>query len=221
MRSQKGPKISKTSEIAQWIRTEINSGRMAPGERLDEKDLAERFEVSKTPVREALIYLASDGLIDLRQKRGATVAEMDTKQVVAMFELMIELETMAARLAAQRMPPHMKKRLFALHEESASYLKDEEAYDEINKALHETISDSAGNEFLASAIRKAHDRLNLYRPFPFQSPGRIEQSHKEHAGLIELISNGHSEAAADAMRAHLSTSGRLFVDLVAGLQSSR
>lgn len=213
-------KLNRTGEIANWIRSEIDSGALAPGMRLEERHLSELFQVSKTPVREALIQLASRGLVDLRQRRGATVAIMSAEQVVAMFEVMTELECMAARLAAIRMPPEQRQQLLDIHARSQAYLDDRPGYDAINTELHELIYRGACNAYLEGSIKDARARLRVYRRYPFQKPGRIQQSHRDHETIVAAIVSGEAEAASSAMHGHLTTGGRVFADLVAQMRNA-
>jgi DNA-binding GntR family transcriptional regulator len=213
-------KLNRTGEIANWIRGEIDSGALAPGMRLEERQLSEMFQVSKTPVREALIQLASRGLVDLRQRRGATVAVMNAEQVVAMFEVMTELECMAARLAAMRMPPEERQQLIAIQACSEEFLDDQQNYDVTNTELHELIYRGACNAYLESSIKDARARLRVYRRYPFQKPGRIQQSYRDHDAIVTAIVNGDAKAASLAMHDHLTTGGRVFADLVAQMRGA-
>ncbi|MGU3539891.1 GntR family transcriptional regulator [Methylobacterium sp. A54F] len=213
-------KLNRTGEIANWIRAEIDSGALAPGMKLEERHLSERFQVSKTPVREALIQLASRGLVDLRQRRGATVAIMSAEQIVAMFEVMTELEGMAARLAAIRMPPELRRQLTEVHARSEGFLDDQQGYDIVNTELHELIYRGACNAYLEASIKDARARLRVYRRYPFQKPGRMQQSYRDHDAIVTAIVGGDAEAASLAMHEHLTTGGRVFADLVAQMRSA-
>lgn len=214
-------KENRTGEIIRWIQTGISEGSLGPGSRLDEQSIAARFGVSKTPVREALIRLSALGIVELRQRRGAIIAKMEVDQVVAMFEFMTGLEATAARLAATRMPQALRSQLKRTHERSLAVLDDPVAYDHINIEFHELISLGAQNEFLDASIRNTHARLRLYTPFPFQMPGRVEQSMRDHEILMSAIDQGDGDRAFTAMRDHLTTSGRMFADLVAALSTKR
>ncbi|WP_454918836.1 GntR family transcriptional regulator [Xanthobacter sediminis] len=210
-------KGSRTEDIAGWIRGEIEAGALPPGARIEEKPLAERFGVSKTPVREALIQLASIGLVDLRQRRGATVTVLSVEQVVSMFEVMTQMEAMAAKLAASRMPAALHAELRALHAEAVHLVEtqDVQGYDSLNTRLHEIIYRGARNEYLEASVRDMRARLRIYRRYPFQRPGRMAQSHADHAEIIAAILNGDGEAAFAVMERHVTTGGQVFADLVA------
>ncbi|WOH75601.1 GntR family transcriptional regulator [Bradyrhizobium sp. NDS-1] len=206
----------RTEEIAQWIRHEIESGAFPPGSRLEERRLSERFGVSKTPVREALIQLSSIGLVELRQRRGAIVTLLSVEQVISMFEVMTELESMAARLAASRISPDLREELAEIHRRSAAFIptQDFEKYDAINREFHELIYRCSCNDYLETSIKDVRGRLRVYRRYPFQKPGRIRRSFADHAQILEAILRGDEETAGSAMRDHISVGGRVFADLI-------
>src|SRR5215467_9966658 len=110
-------KITRAEELRLQLADEIVRGVLPPGAPLDETDIARRFKVSRTPVREALRQLAASGLIETRAHRGAVVAQPTIERLTGMFEAMAELEALCAGLAAERMPPIERQRLEAVHEE--------------------------------------------------------------------------------------------------------
>jgi DNA-binding GntR family transcriptional regulator len=206
----------RTDEIAKWIRDEIEAGTFQPGARLEEKPLSERFGVSKTPIREALIQLSSIGLVELRQRRGAIVTVLSVDQVISMFEVMTELESMAAKLAATRMSAPDRKDLAMIHGRSEAFVAQEDfvAYDAINKEFHELIYRGSCNDYLETSVKDVRSRLRVYRRYPFTKAGRIRQSFADHGQIVDAIMKGDGEAAASAMREHISIGGRVFADLV-------
>jgi len=212
-------KIYRTGEIAKLIRSEIESGVLLPGARLEERPLSERFGVSKTPVREALIQLSSAGLVELRQRRGATVTVLSVEQVVSMFEVMTELESMAAKLAASRMSRHDRETILHLHHRSEHCgSEDVTSYDAMNREFHEIIYRGACNDYLEANIKDVRGRLRAYRKYPFQSSGRIAQSVSDHAQIVAALSKGDAETAGRVMRDHIMVGGRVFADLVAQMK---
>lgn len=213
-------KTYRTEEIAKWIRDEIEAGSFPPGTRLEERPLSERFGVSKTPVREALIQLATIGMVELRQRRGAMVTVLSVDQVISMFEVMTELETMAAKLAANRMSASDRSELSSIHSHSEACIpaEDFEAYDAINKEFHELIYRGSCNDYLETSVKDVRSRLRVYRRYPFTKAGRIRQSFSDHAQIVQAISRGDGDAAAAAMRDHISIGGRVFADLVADMR---
>ncbi len=109
-------KLTRAEDLRRQIADDIVRGGLAPGAPLDETELAQRFKVSRTPVREALRQLAASGLVEARPHRGAVVARPSPERLGAMFEAMAELEALCAGLAAERMKPAERRRLEALHD---------------------------------------------------------------------------------------------------------
>ena len=124
------PPSRRSQQLREIIEERIATGLYAPGMRLDETDLANEFEVSRTPIREALMQLASSGLIDMRPRRGAIVAEISPQRLCEMFEVMAELEAMCGRMAARRMTEADRQELLEAHKacEEAHDRGDHDAY---------------------------------------------------------------------------------------------
>ena len=198
------------------LETEIFSGTLMPGERLDETRLAKRFGVSRTPVREALLQLASSGLIEMRPRQGAVVATITVQSLLQMFEVMAELEAMCARLAARRTTPAERAAIKDAHEacKRSAAEADPAAYYEANRAFHETLYAGAHNAYLEDSTRSLRNRLNAYRRFQLHQRGRIAQSLSEHEAVVEAIAAGDAEAAENAMHAHVTIQGDVFTDLI-------
>src|SRR6478672_10293885 len=106
------------------IEQDIVTGRLQPGERLDEQSLADRFGVSRTPIREALMQLASAGMVQLHSRRGAFVASLGLKEIIERFEAMAALEGMCGALAARRITDEQRAMLLAAHEECQNEAKN-------------------------------------------------------------------------------------------------
>jgi DNA-binding GntR family transcriptional regulator len=137
--ADEGP--TQAERLADAIADAVLSGEFQPGFRLDEYTLAERYGVSRTPVREALRQLASTGLIDVTPRRSATVASATSAQLETLFSAMAEIEAACARLAAMSMTPIERRRLQSLQEAMASIVQrdDREAYAAANVVFHTQI----------------------------------------------------------------------------------
>lgn len=201
------------------LEEEILSGELAPGDRLDETKLAERFSVSRTPVREALQQLATEKLVVLRPRQGAVVAAVTVQELLQMFEVMAELEALCAGLAARRMTPEERAELEASHKRCAELAEkgDVDAYYEENRVFHETLYTGSHNEFLEKMTSSTRNRLSPYRRFQLHHPGRIRRSLQEHASVVEAVLAGEAEQATECMRGHVSIQGDVFSDLVSAL----
>ncbi len=208
-----------SEELRDAIEERIAMGRWVPGTRLDEVDLAAQFGVSRTPLREALIQLASIGVIEIRPRRGAIVAELEPRALLEMFEVMGELEAMCARLAARRITQEQLRELEAAHLECANQARgaDLDAYYYANEHFHGLIYAASHNEFLASQATQLNRRLRVYRRLQLRVRDRLESSFGEHGKVVAAIAAADSEAAAQALRAHVVVQGERFADLLSSL----
>ncbi len=205
--------------LRQRLEREIFSGALLPGERLDESGLARRFGVSRTPVREALLQLASAGLIEMRPRQGAVVAAITVQQLLQMFEVMADMEALCARYAARRMAPAERQALQRAHKACVDLARrrDPEQYYEANRIFHEVVYAGTRNAYLEETTRALRNRLSSYRRFQLHQPGRVANSLAEHEAVVAAILAGDAEQAATAMRAHVSVQGEVFTDLVSML----
>jgi len=212
---------ARNEDLKRDLEEEIISGVLKPGERLDEVTLAERFNVSRTPVREALLQLDSMGLVDIRPRRGAVVAAIGLKELLDMFEVMGELEGMCGRLAVRRATDDECTQLERIHAKSRSAVEevDFETYYACNVEFHETIYDASRNNFLAAQTLALRNRLAPYRRSQLHQNDRIKRSFDEHAGILEAIRRKDSERAEILMRGHLTAQGGTLQDFIAGISN--
>jgi len=217
--SEPGTASRRSEQLGDEIEERIVTGEYRPGMRLDEQDLADEFGVSRTPIREALIHLASSGLVEIRPRRGAIVAEASPTRLCEMFEVMAELEAMCGRLAARRITPEEQVKLLAAHRacEAARDAEDPDEYYRLNEVFHECIYQSSHNVFLAEQADALHRRLRPYRRLQLRVRNRIRSSYSEHQAVVDSILSGDSEGAATTLRNHVVVQGERFADLVASL----
>ena len=198
--------LTQADRLADAIADCVLSGEFQPGLRLDEGMLADRYGVSRTPVREALRRLASTGLIDVKPRRGATVARATSAQLESLFGAMAEMEATCARLAAMSMTPIERRRLHNLHETMAAVVQrdDREAYAAANVGFHTQIYAGAHNDVLADIATALRRRVAPFRRAQFRTEGRLSRSHAEHATVVKAILACDAEAAHTAMIHHMS-----------------
>jgi DNA-binding GntR family transcriptional regulator len=194
-------------ELRLQLADEIVRGVLAPGAALDETELAERFKVSRTPVREAIRQLAASGLIEARPHRGAVVARPDEERLVGMFEAMGELEALCAGLAAERMLPAERNALETTHEKLRTliHVGDPQSHHEANEAFHGIIYAGAHNDYLAEMAIATRARVQPFRRAQFRNLGRLAKSYSEHDRVVAAILRGDRPAAAAAMHDHILT----------------
>ena len=217
------PIKNRSATLREAVEEMIAVGTYPPGAHLDETVLAAQFGVSRTPIREALIQLASMGLIVLRPRRGAMVAEIGPQQLVEMFEVMSEFEAMCGRLAARRMTPAEQKHLLVTHRacEKARDARDPDAYFYKNEAFHDAIYSGSHNTFLAEQARALHRRLRPYRRLQLHVRDRVAISFQEHDAVVRAIIAGDGEVTAALLRDHIMIQGQRFADLIASLPQLR
>ncbi len=196
-------------------------GRLSPGSRVDEAALEARFGVSRTPLREALIQLASSGLVEIRRRKGAVVSELEPRRLFEMFEVMAELEASCAQRAARRIGPQQQQALAAALEacRRAAAAGDPDAYFHENEGFHQAIYAAAGNAFLAEQAQGLQRRLRPYRRLQLRVRNRMANSLAEHESVVAAIASGNGELAAQRLREHVAVQGERFSDLVASLGS--
>jgi len=216
------PSMKKRSEVLrEAIEEMIAVGKLPPGHHLDETELANEFGVSRTPIREALIQLASMGIIVMRPRRGALVTEIAPQQLIEMFEVMAELEAMCARLAARRMTPAEHAILLASHLACTAARDDEDSdvYFYKNEEFHQQIYIGSQNTFLAEQARALQRRLRPYRRLQLRVRNRVKASFDEHGAVVDAIIAGDGERASELLRDHIMIQGQRFVDLIASLSN--
>lgn len=196
---------NRASTLAGQIEALVIGGDLAPGTKLDEQVLAQRFQVSRTPVREALRQLAVTGLIELKPNRGAFVTIVTPERLEEMFVAMAELEATCARLAAMSMTPIERRALQRLHERMAE-MATRDLFDdfvEANETFHGLIYKGAHNSLLEEATTSLRRRVAAYRRSQFKTPGRLARSHAEHDAVVKAVISGDPARAHATMLHHV------------------
>jgi DNA-binding GntR family transcriptional regulator len=208
-----------SDKLREQIEEKIATGEFAPGSSLDEATLVEQYGVSRTPIREALIQLAAEGLIEIRPRRGAIVTSIGPTRLIEMFEVMAELEAMCGQLAARRMTDAERQELTTSHLacEDARANQDSDQYFYCNERFHAAIYAGSHNSFLREQANQLHRRLRPYRRLQLRVRDRMSVSYKEHHAIVNAITSGDAEAAALALREHVVVQGARFGDLLSSL----
>ena len=201
------PRRTLAEELRLQLADEIVRGALTPGATLDEMQLARRFRVSRTPVREAIRQLTASGLIEARAHRAAVVARPSDERLIGMFEAMAELEALCAGLAAERMTGTERRALELVHEEMREliHIGDPQRAHEVNEVFHAAIYAGAHNAYLAELTLATRARVQPFRRAQFRALGRLAKSHLEHERVVMAIQRGERERAALAMRVHIAT----------------
>ncbi|MEW9920925.1 GntR family transcriptional regulator [Marimonas sp. MJW-29] len=206
--------------IADALEALILEGGFADGERLDEQQLAQRFDVSRTPLREAFQRLALSGLVEQIPRRGVFVRQPGPVEMMEMFEVMAELEAACARLAAARISEEALQNLHATNERcnAAVEARDHDGYYRENERFHAILYQQSGNGFLEQECQRLHKLLHPFRRLQLRLRGRLRQSMAEHEEIVSALEAGDGHRAAEAMRAHVAVQGEKFHHLVASLK---
>jgi DNA-binding GntR family transcriptional regulator len=211
------PRGGRAAEIRAALQEEIETGKLPPGSPLDERALATRFQVSRTPVREALQQLAAHKLVTIAPRQGITVARLSISRVRAIMEGIGELEATCARLAARRVDDDLRKQLeVALQRcQDAAVEGGTEEYGVANVAFHEVIYAGSRNPYLADLIRNGRRQILRYRLRDFVSKGQINQSLQDHRKIARAIEEGDQAAAAQLMLLHVPSGSTGFSEFLA------
>jgi len=192
-------------QVADRLRDQIYHHELTPGEPIDEMALCERYGISRTPLREALKVLSSEGLIELIPRRGSFVRSMDIEELNELFPVMAVLEGLCAREAVEKCKPKDLKQLEQMHEKLEDFVKQGniDAYYEQNFVFHQAVQDLSGNKWLQRVIGDLRKVLRLARHMQLTIPGRLEQSLEEHRQIMQAFTQQDPELADQNMQNHL------------------
>ena len=211
----------RTDIIADEIEGLIFDGTFADGERLDEVQLATRFSVSRTPIREALQRLAQSRLVEQIPRRGMFVRQPGPIELIEMFEVMAELEAVCVRLCANRITDTALAELRAINLRCTAAVEqqDNDAYYRVNEEFHALLYRQSGNSFLEQECLGLHKRLQPFRRTQLRLRGRLRQSMSEHEAIVAALERCDGEEAARTIRLHVAVQGEKFHHLIASLRA--
>ena len=197
--------IALYQEVAERLRQRIFSHELPPGTWVDEQALAEHYGISRTPLREALKVLASEGLVTLKPRRGCYVTEISERDLDEVFTVMSMLEGECARTSATKASAADLERLRAIHAdlENAAAAGDIDGFFEANQAFHLALQEIADNRWLLQVIEDLRKVIKLSRHHSLYSEGRLEQALAEHRALLDALIARDASAAEALMRAHI------------------
>ena len=193
-------------DVAERLREQIFSHELAPGSWLDEQSLAIAFGISRTPMREAIKVLASEGLVTTKMNKGAYVTEVDRRDLEQIFTVLSLLEGQAAKETAIKATEAQLTQLDNLHHrlEKAAADRDTDQFFEINVKFHDLIQEIAGNKWMNGVIEDLRKVLKLQRRDSLTRSGRLLSSLVEHREILQAILKRDPLAAELAMRKHLT-----------------
>ncbi len=211
------PPVRSSGETAyDNLLSKLRTGTYRPGDRLREEEVAERLDLSRTPVREALRRLEADGIVEHRPRLGAVIRTLDHGEMVELYEMRMVLEGTAARMSAQHGSEAEFDTLEDLNESVARERSNPSKAAAINQEFHRCIYLAARNRFLLDATRTLNNSLLLLGPTTFTASIRVDEVVDQHAKILEALRARDGEAAAHAAEVHLQTSLRYRLGSLSG-----
>lgn len=183
----------------------VVAGRIAPGERLVQEVLAEEMDVSRTPVREALLRLETEGILEASERGGFLVRSLDLEEVRATYELRAAVEGYSARLVAERGDPGVIELIRATIAEAADGAASAEEGYELNRRVHRLIVEATGNAMFLETVDSIWGRGQAFRMFAKMHAADLHFLHADpsHDDVLAAIERGDGRAAQEAMNAHI------------------
>ncbi|PNU20411.1 GntR family transcriptional regulator [Geothermobacter hydrogeniphilus] len=210
-------------KILETIRESILKGNLKPGEKVAEPELAERFGISRTPIREAFRQLESEGYLTVIPRKGAVVTELSERDVSEFYAIKSILEGYAARLAARNLSPRdidkleqINKRLEQLAEEG-----DVKSFYRVHNEFHDLFIKASGNEKLAELIEQVGMKFNRLRMASLSLPGRMEISVAEHRKIIAAFKEKDGESADNLVSRTAALGGKVLIQSMGGAHAHK
>ena len=189
-------------EVAELLRERLFRQELEPGSWIDELKLAEEYGISRTPLREALKVLATEGLVTMKLRRGAYVTEVSQRDLSEVYHLLALLESDAASVVAERADDRQLRELQDLHERLAGAVSDREEFFRVNESFHRrllTLADNRWREQMVNDLRKV---MKLNRHHSLLKTGRIDESLAEHEAIMQALLSRDAKGAAQRMQEH-------------------
>ena len=192
-------------EVAELLRQRIFNRELAPGSWIDELKLAEEYGISRTPLREALKVLATEGLVTMKVRRGAYVTEVSDSDLANVYHLLALLESDAAEVVATKATDAQIRELQSLHNELEKSVKNRERFFEINEAFHMRLLEIANNRWRDQMVADLRKVMKLNRHNSLLKSGRIEESLIEHRAIMAALVARDAAETAQRMREHFKS----------------
>lgn len=201
------PRAGLHEQVAMRLRTMLVEGAIAPGAKLNERELCEALQVSRTPLREAIKMLAAEGLVELVPNRGAVALQLDADAIRHTFEVMGGLEALSGELAAQRITDEELAEIRAMHFEMlAAYTRrDLSAYYRLNARIHQAINAAAKNPVLCDTYNRVNARLQALRFRSNQHGEKWKDAVEDHEKMIDALTRRDAPALRAVLASHLGS----------------
>ena len=201
--------LSQAERLRVMIEEDILAFKLKPGDKLDECRLAQKYGTSRTPVREALRQLSSNGLIEIRPHKGAVVAKLGFRELIELLEVIAELEGACGRLAAKGCLNSDLQAIVSAQDDCRKYagLRDTESYQKANEAFHDSIYAASRNECLIKLTLGIRNRVAPYRRMRLDQASRLKFSVAEHDLIVHAIQEALPEEADRLLQLHILNTG--------------
>ena len=211
-----GRKLTQCEIVRSALERDIFTGQLAPESPLDEDQIAKRFAVSRTPVREALLQLIEAGLVEKPSRQRAVVAPLDLRRLIQSFETLSELEATCARIAARRITEDELRNLKEIQglSEAALAKNDQDEFGRQGARFHLALWRAAHNDVLFDITRNLAVRMNPYRMFQLRAQGRPEANNEDHRQILKLLSAGKADEVYTLMRGHVTVQGDVLAEYI-------
>ena len=191
-------------EVAELLRQRIFNRELVPGSWIDELKLAEEYGISRTPLREALKVLATEGLVTMKVRRGAYVTEVNEKDLTDVYHLLSLLESDAAGVVAAEATPAQIKVLQDLHNQLEKAADNREKFFQINEEFHMRLLEIANNRWRDQMVADLRKVMKLNRHNSLLKSGRIDESLTEHRAIMQALSLSDATTAVLRMKEHFA-----------------
>ncbi|MDR6999818.1 GntR family transcriptional regulator [Neobacillus niacini] len=206
--------ISLRERVYLHIKDLILEGEFKTGDRLVERELAERLNISRTPIREALFRLESQGFVKTGPRKGVIVADISEKEIIEVFTILSSLEVLAAKLAVQKLDEETKSNIAAYIQKVEECLDNEAAFTDLHGEYNHLLYSAAKNSKLYEILSGLSDYIRAFAKIGYKNPGRAVKSMEEHVKIMEAIMNQESEMAEYLTKIHMENSKKAYIESV-------
>ncbi len=202
--------------IVDFLKESIIKGQLKPGERIAEPELAERFGISRTPIREALRQLESEGFLTVVPRKGATVSPITDRDVREFYEIKSLLEGYAARIACDRMTEKEIKRMENLNSQMKRFAEKDDVknFFRLDNQFHDVFLKACGNEKLYNLVHSLVEQFERFRITALALPGRMRSSVKQHDEIIDAFKECNASKVERLVKANAEKGGEILVEKI-------
>lgn len=205
-----------------YLKEMILEGQLRAGERLIERELAGKLSISRTPIREALFRLESQGFVKTVPRKGVVVSNISESEVVEVFTILASLEVLAVKLAAQKMDQETQKELdYKIQELMELEEKAEENFNSEHIQMNRLINKASKSPKLMEILSGLIDYIHMAANMGYETPGRRKESLREHIDIMKALRDKEAEMAEYLMRIHIENSKKAYITYIKNIEAKR